>query len=129
MVSQPTVAECSSGSTLGIASVPGLPPPGGVTETQRRAKWWLDHCPTSPAPPRESNSFGPGWYGHATDIHGVSGEPPESVAFPDGICGRDFDHRAHDWQTNAAAGSFWFHCPGKSFAWERENRRLLGGGS
>lgn len=28
---------------------------------------------------RESNYIGPSWYGHATDIHGVSGEPLASA--------------------------------------------------
>ncbi len=76
-----------------------------------------------------SSYTGPGSSTGVTATRGENGAPRVPVAFPDplpdGMCGRDYDHRAHDWQTNVAAGSFWFHCPGKSFAWERANREAL----
>ncbi len=78
---------------------------------------------------RVSSYTGHGSSTGATATRGENGAPRVPVAFPDplpdGMCGRDYDHRAHDWQTNVAAGSFWFHCPGKSFAWERANREAL----
>lgn len=56
----------------------------GCSSLRARIGQWVDvqtDAPTSTH--RESSYFGPGWYGHATDIHGASGEQRERAGSGD----------------------------------------------
>ncbi len=126
-----------------------------VRGTRTPATATTEECSSPPAPigaleavamdariltPLGCSSFGPSWYGHATDIHGGSGDDPVSSAGSgDGLVSNVCDDPqcpdAYWRHRHTRVGVTYDHVavrfgetlpPG---AWERENRRLLGGGS
>ncbi len=112
-----------------------------VVCSSRRRRGNVSAAAASPGNGRPASSyFGPGWYGHATDIHGGSGDDPVSSAGSgDGLVSNVCDDPqcpdAYWRHRHTRVGVTYDHVavrfgetlpPG---AWERENRRLLGGGS